>query len=211
MGQPPDTQFQTNTTVWLTKAGVPPNSLYYPPSNLAVGGLSLNTISFNENIWVNGTDTSITYQDTTYINYKPINYQPPFIWVVGGNSYFQGFSFTNTNDFPQYTGYTLLPDTVDLYKGVYIPLKSYKGVDRIEVFLHGGGGNGGMMETQTKAITPAHSGVYFSGDDLLSPMLGTSWGEIFIAFYRDNYQTINGRVYNFRTGLIFIKSVYVKQ
>ena len=90
-------------------------------SLLDMGNLSLNNVTFNKNGF--GPSAPNMYKDTT----TGSTYNTPHNWVVSGSASVPGFSFTNTNPYPTYTGQAAVADSFVIANNISIPLINYTG------------------------------------------------------------------------------------
>ncbi len=159
-----------------------------------MGDVTLNGTTFQHN----GFSVANMYKDSTSLTYNT-----PLNWNITGSVSVSSFSFSNTNPYPVYTGYSSVPDSFNISSNVSIPLVSYSGSDEIETYFISSGA--APITTSIQHITGSPSSLNFTVSDL--SMIGVSSNvSLAITFYKNNMQTINGKQYNFRTGYLVIKS-----
>lgn len=148
------------------------------------GDVSVNNILLKKN-WKPNVDSVLTYYDTTEAFFNT-----PFAWRVTGSQHISGFKYS-ANTFPTFDNYKdVFPDEIDISKDLRLNFGAYS-ADEIEITLGGIGGN-----LKRKLIYPTNE-VSITLPDLS----GRNIAEIQIVLYRNNFQDINGKIYNFRTRL----------
>ncbi|MBI3521211.1 MAG: hypothetical protein HY062_17855 [Bacteroidetes bacterium] len=159
-----------------------------------MGSVSLNGTVFQKNAYA----LSNMYGDSTSITYNT-----PLNWLISGTAAVPGFSFSNTNPYPTYTGYSAIADSFIVSSNISIPLINYNGSDEIETYFVTS--SNPVTNTSIQNITGSPAALNFTASDL--SVIGVNSNvNLVINFYKNNVQTINGKSYNFRTGYSLIKS-----
>lgn len=161
---------------------------------LDMGQVFLNSIIFQKNAW----SVANMYKDSTETVHNT-----PHNWIVSGSLSVPSFSFSNTNAYPIYTGQAAIADSFVVSGNVSIPLTNYSGSDEVETYFVTS--TNPVTNTSIQYITGSPTTLNFTSTDLsvIGPNSNVS---LVINFYKNNYQTINGKTYNFRTSYGIIKS-----
>lgn len=162
-------------------------SLYSGFGNYDVGNLSIN------NTWLK-KDLNHTYYDTTYTQFTS-----PFNWSISGNGSISNFTFTNYSPYPSFPGYQNLPDSVNINNNLILNLSDLNNADRIEIYLQN-------MEdfsryTNIAVIEKPITNVTFQSYELQQMYMefpSERW-VLHFRMYKNNFQKINGKIYNFRS------------
>lgn len=156
-------------------------------SYLDGGDVTLNNILFKKT-----TSTSFSYySDSTHTILTP-----PNSWQVSGSANVSAISFTNTNSYPTYTGYSSLADTIKLGQNNTISLSGISGADQIEVHFT----DYPQLHTSTlKYVSGTTSSVTFSSSEM-NTLTTTNTGFITVICMKDTFQTFGGKSYKFQTG-----------
>jgi hypothetical protein len=163
-------------------------------SLIDVGSVDLNGTIFQKNAY----SAPNMYGDSTSSVFNT-----PHTWIISGSSAVPGFSLTNTNPYPVYTGYTAIADSFIVSGNITIPLTNYSGSDEIETYFVTS--TNPVTTTSIQNITGSPASLTFTSTDL--SVIGVNSNvSLVINFYKNNIQTINGKSYNFRTGYGIIKS-----
>lgn len=180
-----------DTTYFTSEfAGITSNALYHNTfkdlSNMVdVGNVSLNGVQF-------GKPTPIHfYEDDSYSN----PFSPPHVWSISGSQTIPAFTFTNTNSYPVFEGYKNLPDSFHNSTGVVIPLTNFSNVDEIEVHFYTTLGR--MTESK---FFPANTDTIRISVSEFPPVGTFNNVTLYLNFYKNNKQVINGNNYVFQTG-----------
>ena len=88
-------------------------------SLLNIGTVSLNGTVLQKNAY---TASNMYGDSTSSVFNTPLN------WEITGSSAVSSFSFSNTNPYPAYTGYTAIADSFVIANNISIPLNNYSGV-----------------------------------------------------------------------------------
>jgi len=159
-----------------------------------MGSVSLNGTTFQKNAY----SVSNYYVDSTSTVFNT-----PHNWLVSGSSSVTSFSYSNTNPYPVYTGYTAIADSFIISNNVTIPLTNYSGSDEIETYFVTSANP--VTKTSTQNIIGSPSVLNYTATDLNT--IGVNSNVILvITFYKNNLQTINGKSMNFRNGYTIFKS-----
>ena len=159
-----------------------------------MGSVNLNGTLFQKNAY----SVSNFFGDSTSSTYNT-----PLNWIILGTTAVPGFSFSNTNPYPVYTGYTTIADSFVVSGNISIPLTNYSGSDEIETYFVTS--TNPVANTSIQNITGSPTSLDFTSTDL--GIIGVNTNvSLVINFYKNNIQTINGKSYNFRTGYGIIKS-----
>ena len=167
---------------------------FNPPTgmNISSGKISLNGINF-KNIFNYNLDTTYAAQ------------QSPFVWQATGGTV-PAFSYTNTNTYPTFTGYTAWTDTISKSTALTLSLSGMTNMD--EAYIHISNTNS-SSPAATGTLLASTTNFSFSPSALSS--LSTSTTVIIqIDIYKNNIQTISGKKINFRNVGTFVKTVQVK-
>lgn len=163
-------------------------------SLLDIGTVSLNGTILQKNVY----GAANMYGDSTSSVFNT-----PLNWEISGNGAITSFSFSNTNPYPTYTGYTAIADSFMITNNIVIPLNNYAGCDEIETYFVTS--TNPVTVTNIQNITTNPSSLNFTSTDL--NVIGVNNNvTLVINFYKNNVQTINGKSHNFRTGYSFMKS-----
>lgn len=163
-------------------------------SLLDMGTVNLNGVMFQKNAW----SVSGMYKDSTTSTYNA-----PHDWIISGSAAVPSFSFSNTNTYPTYTGYTAIADSFVVANNISIPLTNYSGADEIETYFVTM--TNPTTNTSVQNVAGTVTSLNFTSSDLSIIGVNSSVALV-ITFYKNNMQTINGKSYNFRTGYNVIKS-----
>jgi len=159
------------------------------------GNLSLNGVIF-KNLAGAGY-----YSDTTNTT------QPaPLIWQATGGTV-PAFSFTNTNSYSLYSGYTAWPDTITKSTGLTLSFNSVTDADEVMIYVDNAGSS---TPAATGTLVLSSSTGYTFNASSVSALSTATTAFIQVDFYRNNIQTINGKTMNFRNVTSYIKNVGVK-
>lgn len=158
-----------------------------------IGSVSLNGIGFKKYSWFN------TFLSTVYFDTIKSGFSFPLNWKIVGNNNFNSYSLQIAGDYPTFSGYSTLPDTIFLSNGVTIPLNNISG-DQIQIFID----DNAFTYTMFKFLDKPFTSVSFTSSEFV-PFMNTNYGNITIVVYKNNLRTLNNRVYNFRTGYQLIK------
>ena len=177
-------------------AGITSNDLVHNTlnalSNLAdAGNLSLNGVQFEQ------PHPSLHY----YLDNSQSNpFTTPHVWSITGSETIPAFTFTNVNSYPIFEGYKNLPDSFHHSTGVVIPLTNYSNVDEIEVHF---------ITTQGKVTNskffPANTDTIRISASEFPPTGPFHSVELYLHFYKNNKQVIDGNNYIFQTGYFLRK------
>lgn len=163
-------------------------------SLLDMGNVDLNGTIFKKNSY----GATNMYGDSTSSTYNT-----PLNWIVSGSSSVTSFSYSNTNSYPVYNGYTSIADSFVISNNISIPLNNYSGSDEIETYFVTS--TNPVTNTSIQNISSSPTALNFTNSDL--NIIGINSNvTLVINFYKNNIQTINGKYYNFRTGYSLMKS-----
>ena len=163
-------------------------------SLVPMGNVTLNGIQLQPNGW----SVNNMYRDTTEtVQNTPLN------WIISGSSSVPSFSFSNTNPYPTYTGQAAILDSFVVANNITIPLTNYAGADEIETYFITS--TNPVTNTSIQHIAGTPSSLNFTSTDLA--VIGQNTNvTLVITFHKNNAQTINGKLYNFRTSSSILKS-----
>ena len=141
------------------------------------------------------------YTDTTNAT------QPsPFAWLATGGT-IPAFTFTNTNSYSVYNGYTSWQDTISKSAGLMLSFNGVTNADEVMIYVDKAGSS--TPAATGTLVLSATTGYTFNPSTLTSLSTATT-AFIQVDFYRNNIQTINGKKMNFRNVTSYIKNVQVK-
>ncbi len=150
-----------------------------------VGAVSIN------NIWLNKTTKDgVTYYEAPLNNFL----QSTYLCSISGADDVKPFSYKMEAAFPDYLGYSLLPDTVNTKSILLLKLADITNADEVEIFI-----TDRLTNTPTKNVSTQAKTVSFSLYEL-SHLSATPTGVIVITCYKTFYETFNGKKYKFRLG-----------
>ena len=154
-------------------------------TSLDVGGVTVNDHQL----------TQYTKDGTTFYE-APLNtfIPPPYLCVVSGTNNVQTFSYKIEGNFPDYLGYSLLPDTINSKSILVINLADITNADEVEVYI-----TDRVSTTTTKHVNALLKSVSFTINDL-SHLIVPSKALIVVTCYKTLYETFNGKKYKFRLG-----------
>ena len=158
---------------------------------LDIGEVSLNGTQFKKYLWSNPA--------TVYFDTLNSLFNAPFNWKIMGNINFNSCNIQISGDYPTYTGYSSLPDTIFMLNGVNIPLVNISG-DLVQIYID----DGTVTYTGIKYLEKPFTSVSFASSEFI-PFNSTNSGNITVIVYKNNLRTLNNRVYNFRTAYQLIK------
>jgi hypothetical protein len=162
-------------------------------SLLDIGTVQLNGVVFQKNAY----GLTNLYTDSTTSTYNT-----PHNWIISGTAAIPSFSFSNTNNYPTYTGYTAILDSITISNNISIPLTNYNGADDIETYFITM--TNPVVKTSTQNIAGTTTALNFTSTDLSA--IGVNGDvAIVVTFFKNNVQIINGNSYNFRTSYSIIK------
>jgi hypothetical protein len=163
-------------------------------SLIDMGSVNLNGTVFQKNAY----SVANMYGDSTSLTYNT-----PHNWLISGTTAVPSFSFSNTNTYPTYTGYSSIADSFIVSGNISIPLTNYSGCDEVETYFVTS--TNPATNTSIQSISGSPTSLNFTSSDL--SIIGVNSNvSLVINFYKNNVQTINGKSYNFRTGYSVIKS-----
>jgi hypothetical protein len=180
-----------DTTYFTSEfAGITSNALYHNTfkdlSNMVdAGNVSLNSVQFEK------PSPLHFYEDNSHSN----PFSPPHIWSISGSQTIPAFTFTNTNSYPIFKGYKNLPDSFHNSTGVVIPLTNFSNVDEIEVHFYTTLGR--MTESK---FFPANTDTIRISVSEFPPVGPFNFVTLYLNFYKNNKQVIDGNNYVFQTG-----------
>ncbi len=125
----------------------------------------------------------------------------PFVWHISGNGAFDSLKYMDASPMPIFEGTYNLPDTLFYTKSNVINLTDFKNVDNVEVSIMDDRGT----STAIKTVRFPFQSVIFKGKDLGVIYMADGPVYIILVFYKSNVQTVNGKIYNFRTRISITK------
>lgn len=153
-----------------------------------IGRITVNNITLQRSLYQ--FNNSYLYKDTTATVFN----SPIHVSATGGSG-IAAFNYTNTTNYPVYTGFHALPDTVYINQGVTLHINNFFNADKVTVHIASSNSN----QTGTVIVYPGNSNILFAPQDL-KYLDTTSFGYniIVVSLYKDSFTTINGRSYLFR-------------
>ncbi len=156
------------------------------------GKVTLNGVGFERPI-----NTMFYYTDSSHSN----PFTPPHIWSVTGSTTIPAFTFTNTNTYPIFEGYRNLPDSFQSSTGPVIPITKFSNVDEIEAHFITT-----LGKTTASRFFPGNTDtIRFTTADL-APVGPHNSVTLYLTFYKNNIQVINGNNYVFQTAYMLRKN-----
>jgi hypothetical protein len=145
------------------------------------------------------------YEDSTNLggNHQTITF--PVTWHVAGKNGIPSFTYMD-NPFPAYTGYNLIPDTINHATGFTFSLSGVSNSTGISVFVDDGSlGHGSSTLTFMSNATS----IAASSSDM-AQLLATNTGNITITFNNKNVENVYGKAMNFQSSYTITKVVSIK-
>ncbi|MGZ3863313.1 MAG: hypothetical protein ACXVPN_12905 [Bacteroidia bacterium] len=166
-----------------------------------IGGLSANGIQFK----LRASDNM--YWDST--NTLPLF---PTTWQVNGAGTIPSFTYTNNDSIPKYTGYALIPDTIDRTQSQVLHVDGVSGADAIEIsFFNTNGTANNLYQYRSSGIATNNTFTCPAGAISALPLTtSSSLTIIIISVFKHNPQTINGVQFNFVSQYEVNKIVYIR-
>lgn len=180
-----DTIYFTSEYAGITSNLLDHNTLKDLSNTVDAGNVSLNGVQFEK------PSVPGYYIDNS--NSNP--FSPPHIWSISGSATIPAFTFTNNNSYPTFNGSLNLPDSFHNSIGVVIPLTNYSNVDEIAVHFIT---TLGKM-TDRKFFPPNTDTIRISASEF-PPVGPFNAVNLYLNFYKNNTQVINGNNYVFQTG-----------
>jgi hypothetical protein len=132
------------------------------------------------------------YYDTTFT--KQIGLIP---WNVSGNANYIGFTRYVSSNFPIYSDCSNLPDTLDFSKSKFeVKFNGVSDADEIEVILDDLTNPRYSFSKKLKLPNVTAIFSYQEMQTIFPDYSGTP--QLMVSIYKNNYELINGKVYNFR-------------
>lgn len=154
-------------------------------SYLDAGNITLNGIVFKKRSPI------LYYSDTTYTAHAL-----PNSWAVSGQGNVPAFTFSNTNSYPAYNGYSTLTDTIKLGQSNTISLSGISGANQIQIYLY----DYPQSHTSTiKYVSGSSTSVTFSPNEI-NTLTSTNTGFLTVISIKDTFQTFGGKQYKFEVG-----------
>lgn len=159
----------------------------YPVNTVDGGNVSCNGDSLRKSTGIN----------PIYINYDTSTPNPPFNWVVQGSVDVPGFTYKNCKVSPSYSGYNLLPDTINMNQDLVIRLEGVSDVDAIYAEI-GGYSTPKILLSSTNTFTVSSSNL------LQNPP--NQWQQyVRLIFHKRSYITKNNKSYKISSNYQFTK------
>ena len=160
-----------------------------------VGSIQVNTLTLQKVININVHPNSYFFYDSlnTIIN-KPCS------WSIAGKNSFLPLTINDDSNFPSYTGYKDLPDTIDLEKSNTILITDYFGAEHIEITVRG------VSSSVTKIIRTPKNQAIFDIEEIAQ--LDVQYGvpvDIYLTFTKTDFKYFGGKVYQLNTNTSLIK------
>jgi hypothetical protein len=154
-------------------------------SSVDAGNVSINSVLLKK---MNATSL-LYYNDTTNTLHTT-----PNLWIVSGSSSIPAFTFTNTNSYPTYSGYSSLKDTIKLGQSNSINLFGINGANQIEVYLS----DYPQSHISTlKYVSGTNTSITFSPSEM-NALTATTSGFLTVICYKDTIQSFGGKDYKFQ-------------
>ncbi|MGZ4086576.1 MAG: hypothetical protein ACXVPD_03885 [Bacteroidia bacterium] len=135
------------------------------------------------------------------------NFQPsPHVWKTTGGV-IPAFTFTNTNVYPSFTGFTAWPDTIVKSQNLTLNLNGLSGADQVRLYIFS---NTNSANSQITGASPAPAASISWVSSSLNALSTGTTATIQMEVYKNNIQTVNGELLNFRTTSVYLKTVSVK-
>lgn len=134
-------------------------------------------------------DSALTLYSPAYVDTSFIAYPSPVTWkVISQPSSFPTFTFTNTNDFPDYSGFDLLPDTVFANQDISFNISNYSNTDKVEIMLQNGDNNQSIQRSIDSTGIET-----FTQSDLSGILSQNTMLRVVICLSNFNTQNISGK------------------
>lgn len=165
------------------------DTLFVTP--VSVGNVQLNNVQLQE------SGPPVLYVDTTGVNFNT-----PYNWIIQGSGSIAGFSIADIPVFPSYSNITL-PDTIFTGQQQVFNLGNYQATSAsIQIDSNT---SGFIFKT---VYSPTSSIVFTSND--LNSLVNTPMTTVYLAFSKEVYKLMNGKVYRFKTVDVLMKDCFVK-
>ncbi len=179
------------TTVFYNSIPGSPSFSYIPAGTISLNGVS---IPFNS-----------TGNYYSYPVGAPTQISGNITWSVSGSGTVTPFTQSYIPIYPQYSGYSSLPDTLFISKGVNIPVNGISQTRNSSVFIYVSAGS----QRQSKYLTSTNGTISFSANDL-SGFPTNGFGQITITC-PNIYEAIHGGVrHGFSCIMEFTKVVIIR-
>jgi hypothetical protein len=177
------------------------SDIFDATKGIDAGSISINNIMLQKFVNINIQPNTFFYSDSlNSIIDKPCN------WSISGKGSFMPLIITDDYNFPLYTGYHNLPDTIFFEKSNTISINNYWGAERIEITLKGVGFG------LTKILYFPKKSVVFEVDEMTD--LEVLYGEpvdIIVALTKTDFKYFKDKVYQFKTGISLSKHCEFKK
>jgi hypothetical protein len=161
-------------------------SAYLDAGEVLINGINLKKIKDEGTIYYNDTINKIL--------------EAPYKYSVSGNGSVPSINYNFNADFPTYTGYESLPDTINLNGHNIILLTGITDADEVEVYISDRLNSSKIkIVSSRKFNSPGIEKISFTPDDLssLNKEIG---GTIEVFCFRCSYLLVNKKYYKFQTG-----------
>ncbi|MGZ3866976.1 MAG: hypothetical protein ACXVC6_10590 [Bacteroidia bacterium] len=160
----------------------------------------------------NGTKFKLRTSDNMYWDTTGTMSLFPTTWEVSGAGSIPSFTYTNNDSIPKYTGYALIPDTIDRNQSQTLQVNGVSGADAIEVsFFNTNGTANNLYQYRSTGISTNNTFSCPAGAIAALPLTTpSSLTIIIISVFKHNTQTINGVQFSFVSQFEVNKIVYIK-
>ena len=163
---------------------------------ITVDSVKLNGVLFGR--YPGATSYSDTNSATSKYNYMPA------IWHVVGNNGIPSFTYTNYGIMPAYTGYNLLPDTIDHTKGLTLTISNISNSNSNSITVGDSSGHGVY-----KYLAQGSNSITFSAA-VMAQLSSTRSGYVSITCTKNNIQDVYGKAMNFQSVYSLQKQIFIK-
>src|ERR1700757_546248 len=148
-------------------------------------------------------DSSLFFNKPAYLDTNFIAYVTPIKWRVAGGQFFPSFTFINTDSFPTYLGYNLLPDTLVSTQDISITINNYSNAEKVQVVLR----NGDNRQIIKKDVDSSGLVTFTQSEDLVGFYTQNTQLSIQVCLSNYNPQVISGKKIQFINSYGLIKKI----
>lgn len=174
---------------------------FYAQKSKVNDTLNVNPVSAG-NVQLNNVQLQPSPYPVYYVDTTGVNFSTPHNWIIQGSGNVTGFSITDIPVFPVYSN-IILPDTIFTGQQQVFNLGNYQATSASIQIV--GNMNGNVFKT----VYSSAGNIVFTSNDLNS-LINTPMATIYLAFSKEVYKTMNGKVYRFRTTDVLMKDCFVK-
>jgi hypothetical protein len=187
------------------------SSIYFPnayfSSSLTSSENSATAIQV-DTVNVNGVNlkydsANSKYMDSTYSFGSTVTPLPPIYQIKGKNG-FPSFSFTDNGPYPDYTGQSQLPGTIDHTQSLSITMTGLSNFSSMTVMIGDGNGN---FAYKYYTVTP--SIVTFTTTDLAQFTPSTN-GYLSVYLSNSKYYNVYGKIVKFSSAYSLFKTIIIQ-